>query len=115
MVSVFGFDNKFYVFINLFLLDIGGNGLNQVTAGEDFVQYSVAEDTVPAAGAAGGNTADYYFFITAVLAGSLGRGSLAGAGSAQLFFHWCSRTGYPVYKSGVISGMVPIHIGSSPI
>ena len=106
------------MFVNLFLLNVGADGLNHVAAGEDFVQHAFAEDFIPAAGAASGDTADNDRFFTAFAVGR----SAHFARADRVFFHGAGGffrrggvAGYPVYKRGVKGGIVAIHIGSFPI
>ncbi len=118
VVAVFGFNDELDVFVDLFLLDFGGNGFNHVAAGEDFVQHAFAENFVPAAGAASGDTADDHGFFTAVVRSGAraGRGfGHRGRYGAFGFFHRGGVARYPVYKSGVKGRVVAVHIGTGPI
>ena len=106
--------------VNLFLLDIGLNGFNHVAALQNFVQHAVAEDAVPAAGAAGGDTADDYGLLGAAAVLGRRRGGFAGAHGIVFhgafgFFRRGGVAGYPVYKSGVEGGAVAKHIGARPV
>ena len=117
VVTVFGFDNKFNVLINLFLLNFRRDGLNHIAAGKNFVQHAFAEDFIPTAGTAGSNTANYHGFFTVVRGG---RGHFARAGFGSFgrtfgFFNRGSIAGYPVYKSRVKGVVITIHISTSPI
>ena len=117
VVAVFGFDDKFHVLVNLFLLNFRGNRFNHIAAGENFVQHAFAEDFVPAAGAAGGNTADDHGFF-AVVGSRRGNAACAGVGrfgGTGGFFSRGGVAGDPVYKSRVKGVVVAVHIGSGPI
>ncbi len=117
VVAVFGFDNKFNVFINLFLLDFRRNGFNHIAAGKNFVQHAFAEDFIPTAGTASSNTADYNGFFTVVRGGrgNFARAGFGGFGGAFGFFNRGGIAGYPVYKSRVKGMVITVHISTSPI
>ena len=118
MVSVFGFNDELDVFVDLFLLDFGGNGFNHIAAGENFVQHAFAENFIPAAGAARGDTADDHGFFAAVVRSGARAGrsfGCRGLDGSFGFFHGGGVARYPVYKSGVKSGVVAVHIGTVPI
>ena len=119
MITVFGFDNKLHVFINLFLLCFSRHGFNHIAAGKDFVQYSFAEHFVPASGAAGSNTADNNGFLIRIFLAGRGRGNLAGTNGifrfSDCFLRYRSIAGYPFYKSGVKGAVVAIHICTGKI
>ena len=64
MVPIGGFDHKFHVFINLFLLNFAAYRFNHIAPGKNFIQHPFTENFIPAARASGGDTTNYNrFFI----------------------------------------------------
>ena len=107
------------MFINLFLLNFRAHGFNHIAPGENFVQHAFAENLIPAARAARGNTADNHGFLTAVIVGNarsrFARTNFIFLHGADGFFRRGSVAGYPIYKRRVEGGIVAVHIGPFPI
>ena len=107
VVAVGRFNYKFHVLVNLLLLYFRADGFNHVAAGQNFIQHTFAENPIPAAGAAGRDTAN----DNLLAAGSCGGGFFGGRGGQA---NGCLLL-YPIYKGRIIGVVIAVDIRAGPI
>ena len=115
VIAVFGFNDDFHIFVNLFLLAVAADGLNQIAALQDFVQHAFAEYFVPAARAAGGNTADDHIFAHGRFRAFFQQPLHFGGHIAFALFSRRGGSVHPFDKSRIIGGIVAKDIGAFPV